>query len=113
MDEVTRLTNELTNLRQRVEETEARLKAAQHDALPNWEVVWYQSLLLYAGVPVECEVLEDGLTRAQAEARRAHYVIDFAGAIGVVVIARPTPPQQVREMSSKQVKEIFTCNEND
>lgn len=106
MDEVTRLTNELANLRQRVEETEARLQTAQKDALHNWEVVWYQSLLLYAGAPVECEVLQDGLTHAEAEVRRAEFAIDLAGAVGVVVIARPTPPASLTIVNTLVDEEV-------
>lgn len=67
----------------------------------NWEVAWFQQLVLLAGGTVEPETLEDGLTQAEAEARRTYWQFSLSEASGVVVIARLSPSKPSAESANE------------
>jgi hypothetical protein len=58
----------------------------------DWEVVWTQGLLIFAGLDPEWETLEDGLTQAEAEGPKLQEWRDsLKDGVGVVIRAQQKP----------------------
>jgi hypothetical protein len=83
-----RLRGEIETLESTLETKRRELERAERR---NWEVAWYQQLLLLAGQCIDPETLEDGLTEEEAQIKRIHWAASLADGVGVVVIARMSP----------------------
>jgi hypothetical protein len=61
----------------------------------DWEVVWTQGLLIFAGVEPTWETLEDGLTQEEAKGvKLQEWKESLSEGIGVLVKAQKKPVQE-------------------
>lgn len=99
MSKADQLRHEIAELESALDTKRRALKRAE---ARNWEVAWYQQLLLIAGHAIEPETLEDGLTEEEARIKYIHWAESLAGAVGAVVIVRMSPGALDAQMAEKR-----------